>query len=115
MTNTNPDAFFIAIGPFSCNFENDLCKWTQSSSDHFNWTHHQGYTSSSGTGPSFDHTRGQGEICLSAILTRFSKMINNSYCMAQVTSGIIARCDWLPTWQDMFVMTARINEIVNFL
>ena len=33
--------------------------------------------------------------------------------MAQVTSGNIARCDWLLTWRDL--MTAGIMEIVNAL
>ena len=28
--------------------------------------------------------------------------------MAQVTSGKIARCDWLLTWQDFPVITAGI-------
>ena len=35
--------------------------------------------------------------------------------MAQVTSGKTARCDWLLTWQDFSVMTARIMKIVNAL
>ena len=33
--------------------------------------------------------------------------------MAQVTSGKIARCNWLLTWQDFAVMTAGIMKIVN--
>ena len=33
--------------------------------------------------------------------------------MAQVTSGKIARCDWLLTWQDFSVMTAGIMKIVK--
>ena len=35
--------------------------------------------------------------------------------MAQVTSGKIARCDWLLAWQDFFVMTAGILKTVNAL
>ena len=35
--------------------------------------------------------------------------------MTQVTSGKIARCDWLLTLQDYSVMTAGIMKIVNAL
>ena len=35
--------------------------------------------------------------------------------MAQVTSGKIARCDWLLTWRDFSVITAGIMKIVNAL
>ena len=40
----------------SCDFENDLCDWTQSKSDNFDWKRQQGRTPSSFTGPS----SGQG-------------------------------------------------------
>ncbi|CAB4026654.1 MAM and LDL-receptor class A domain-containing 2-like, partial [Paramuricea clavata] len=54
----------IPPGKFSCNFEVSTgptaCKWTQDSSDHFNWTRHQGHTASSDTGPTTDHTKGVG-------------------------------------------------------
>ncbi|XP_070566390.1 MAM and LDL-receptor class A domain-containing protein 1-like [Ptychodera flava] len=43
-----------------CTFENDLCGWTQSSSDVFDWTRNQGETDSPHTGPSKDHTIGDG-------------------------------------------------------
>ncbi|KAI8506650.1 hypothetical protein Bbelb_160770 [Branchiostoma belcheri] len=45
-------------GLIDCTFETDLCRWTQSTQDNFAWTRHHGATSSSGTGPSFDHTVG---------------------------------------------------------
>ena len=35
--------------------------------------------------------------------------------MAEVTSGRIARCDWLLTWQDFSVITAAIMKIVTAL
>ena len=45
----------------SCNFDYGLCYgWSQSSSDIFDWTHQRGSTSSSNTGPSSDHTTGNG-------------------------------------------------------
>ncbi|KAK2559535.1 Chymotrypsin-like elastase family member 2A [Acropora cervicornis] len=40
----------------SCDFENDLCGWTQSKSDNFDWKRQQRRTPSSSTGPS----SGQG-------------------------------------------------------
>ncbi|XP_078360932.1 MAM and LDL-receptor class A domain-containing protein 1-like isoform X3 [Oculina patagonica] len=39
-------------------FETD-CKWLNEKGDNFDWTIHSGRTPSSGTGPSFDHTKGQ--------------------------------------------------------
>ena len=45
----------------SCNFDNGLCYgWSQSLSDVFDWTRQRGSTSSSNTGPSSDHTTGNG-------------------------------------------------------
>ncbi|XP_067654503.1 MAM and LDL-receptor class A domain-containing protein 1-like [Haliotis asinina] len=46
--------------PVSCNFDNDLCSWSQISNDNFDWTRHQGSTSSGRTGPHGDHTTGKG-------------------------------------------------------
>ena len=45
----------------SCNFDYGLCYgWSQSLSDVFDWTRRRGSTSSSNTGPSSDHTTGNG-------------------------------------------------------
>ena len=47
---------------FSCNFEDPTtCKWTQDSSDDFNWVRHQGETTAISTGPSRDHSKGVGQ------------------------------------------------------
>lgn len=51
--------YFVHIGLLkgqSCDFENGLCGWTQYKKDKFDWTRATGTTSSSGTGPSSDHT-----------------------------------------------------------
>jgi hypothetical protein len=39
-----------------CDFQNDMCNWKQDSDDDFNWGRNSGSTTSSGTGPSMDHT-----------------------------------------------------------
>jgi len=44
----------------TCDFEAGLCSWTQLHDDNFDWTRHQGSTSSTNTGPSGDHTSGHG-------------------------------------------------------
>ncbi|XP_052789041.1 MAM domain-containing glycosylphosphatidylinositol anchor protein 1-like [Mya arenaria] len=44
-----------------CHFSLDLCGWTQSDKDDFDWTRHRGTTSSHGTGPDGDHTDAQGQ------------------------------------------------------
>ncbi|XP_060564981.1 MAM and LDL-receptor class A domain-containing protein 1-like [Ruditapes philippinarum] len=43
-------------GGVACSFDTDLCGWAQSKSDDFDWTQRAGSTSSSGTGPTNDHT-----------------------------------------------------------
>ena len=59
----------ICIGRFSnseptdwnCDFELDLCMYTQALDDNFDWTRHFGGTASTNTGPSVDHTKGDGK------------------------------------------------------
>lgn len=48
---------------YNCDFERDLCNYTQEHiTDVFNWTRHQGGTNSGGTGPTMDHTKQQGVV-----------------------------------------------------
>ena len=42
--------------PGRCNFEKDLCIWTQDIGDDFDWTRGSGDTWSYQTGPGRDHT-----------------------------------------------------------
>ena len=42
--------------PRSTNFERGLDRWRQSTTDQFQWTRSKGHTTSTGTGPSIDHT-----------------------------------------------------------
>ncbi|XP_052404818.1 MAM and LDL-receptor class A domain-containing protein 1 isoform X21 [Carassius gibelio] len=44
----------------NCDFESDICSWTQPVTDVFDWTRHKGSTPTSMTGPSSDHTTGSG-------------------------------------------------------
>jgi len=45
--------------PKACDFETDMCKWTNTpSGDQFDWTRDSGGTPSLGTGPTTDHTTG---------------------------------------------------------
>ncbi|XP_061462986.1 IgGFc-binding protein-like, partial [Rhineura floridana] len=45
---------------FSCSFDEDFCSWRQMASDKFDWTRQKGQTPSPNTGPSYDHTSGEG-------------------------------------------------------
>lgn len=47
--------------PADCDFEMDLCRWTQhTGDDQFDWTRMSGSTSTQTTGPSVDHTLKTG-------------------------------------------------------
>lgn len=51
----------VSQSTFDCDFEKDLCSWTQEkNSDKFDWKRARGPTASSATGPTLDHTSGTG-------------------------------------------------------
>ncbi|CAH1274186.1 MAMDC2 [Branchiostoma lanceolatum] len=51
----------VPTGTGDCNFESaDICGYTHDRSHDFDWQRNRGSTSSSGTGPSQDHTTGSG-------------------------------------------------------
>ena len=54
------EEYLPVLDRLTCNFEKDLCKWTQSKSDQFDWTRMKGKTSSAGTGPSESSTGANG-------------------------------------------------------
>ncbi|XP_054031516.1 IgGFc-binding protein [Dryobates pubescens] len=45
---------------FTCTFENDFCAWTQPDSNSIDWIRNKGPTPTPNTGPSSDHTTGDG-------------------------------------------------------
>ncbi|XP_077371361.1 MAM and LDL-receptor class A domain-containing protein 1 [Festucalex cinctus] len=49
-----------SVCQLNCNFENDLCHWSQLVTDAFDWTRQSGSTPTFRTGPSSDHTTGHG-------------------------------------------------------
>ncbi|KAM4043769.1 IgGFc-binding protein-like [Anomaloglossus baeobatrachus] len=55
IVSTTPDKCQIG-----CSFDTDFCNWKQSKSDNIDWIRWRGATPSDLTGPSFDHTTGDG-------------------------------------------------------
>ncbi|XP_037642754.1 zonadhesin-like isoform X2 [Sebastes umbrosus] len=49
-----------SVCQLNCNFGQDLCQWSQPLTDAFDWTRHSGSTPTMMTGPSSDHTTGDG-------------------------------------------------------
>ncbi|XP_075953467.1 zonadhesin-like [Anarhichas minor] len=49
-----------SVCQLNCHFEQDLCQWNQLLTDVFDWTRYSGSTPTMMTGPSSDHTTGDG-------------------------------------------------------
>ncbi|CAB3992973.1 MAM and LDL-receptor class A domain-containing 2-like [Paramuricea clavata] len=50
-------SFAQKIDKFSCDFEDNICQWTQDKTDDYDWSRNQASTRK-GTGPLTDHTKG---------------------------------------------------------
>ena len=55
--------WYLDSTELNCTFDQDLCGFTQATSDNFDWTRNRGGTPSASTGPSRDHTTGNGTLC----------------------------------------------------
>ncbi|XP_060576068.1 MAM and LDL-receptor class A domain-containing protein 1-like, partial [Ruditapes philippinarum] len=54
----NCNKYLCAKAPCNCNFDDDtMCAWTNLKTDDFDWIIAHGTTTSSRTGPRYDHTR----------------------------------------------------------
>jgi hypothetical protein len=65
--------FLDASGQLTCNFDRNLCSWTQRSDDQFDWIQHSGSTSDSTSGPDRDHSTG------SKCLKKIPNMVSECY------------------------------------
>ncbi|XP_078575821.1 uncharacterized protein LOC144861696 [Branchiostoma floridae x Branchiostoma japonicum] len=54
------DYYHRRDSPYCCDFDTDLCQYTQDTTDGFDWTRDSGGTGTGSTGPSTDHTTGSG-------------------------------------------------------
>lgn len=57
--NTVSYDFFFFSANIDCDFETNLCGWTNDVHDDYDWKYHGGRTPTAGTGPSTDHTKGK--------------------------------------------------------
>ncbi|XP_078574744.1 receptor-type tyrosine-protein phosphatase S-like [Branchiostoma floridae x Branchiostoma japonicum] len=63
-SDSNPpsrhDYYHRRDSPYCCDFDTDLCQYTQDTADNFDWTRNSGRTGTGLTGPPADHTSGSG-------------------------------------------------------
>ena len=52
---------FLDAPLWPCDFEEGFCQWFQSHNGDFHWRRYKGETPSMNTGPTMDHTKGNGE------------------------------------------------------
>ncbi len=85
-------SFFPVV---SCNFDNDVCGFVQDSNDKFDWTRNKGGTGSYQTGPSADHTTGNGMKYL-PLLHRSSQF---PFSMTHITGNSYYNCNNIANMQ----------------
>ncbi|XP_071503069.1 MAM domain-containing glycosylphosphatidylinositol anchor protein 2-like [Diadema antillarum] len=91
---------------FDCDFEYGTCGWQQSYYDDFDWSLNSGGTSSSSTGPSGDHTTGNGYyMYIETSSPRYSGQVARLTSPAQYRYG--PQC--LTFWYHMYGST--INSL----
>lgn len=68
-----------------CNFDSSaICGFTQASNDQFDWSRTSRKSWGSNTGPSFDHTTGNGTgmcVCMSRYIYFFMKTLSPTLCV----------------------------------
>lgn len=79
---------FSAPTPYDCNFENNLCTWSQDIMDKFDWTRSQGPTGSYQTGPVVDHTLGNSEQIFISII-KYLKINKITLCLGKMYDHIL--------------------------
>ncbi|XP_073232940.1 MAM domain-containing glycosylphosphatidylinositol anchor protein 2-like [Porites lutea] len=95
----------------NCNFESNLCTWTQDKTDQFDWTRKSGSTPSSPTGPSVDHTTGSSSGWYIFIETSWPRKPNDTAKLisANVPGSSAGGGKCLSFWYHMY--GAHINAL----
>lgn len=93
---------YVLLPTVSCNFDTDFCSWTNvANTDKFDWSRQHGSTQSAGTGPTQDHTSGQGSYIY--IETSSPRLVGDT---AQLVSPVLSPTSsagyCLSFWYNMF-------------
>ena len=93
-------------GQASCNFDYGLCyAWSQSRSDIFDWTLRNGSTPSFDTGPSSDHTTGNGTYTT----TVNDSTISASYQSTRPSSTVVQKLGNAINWINLYQIVNAIS------
>lgn len=76
-------------GVASCDFESDLCGWTQRQDDKFDWIRRSGHTPSVLTGPGVDHTIGSASGQVYILILKKSSFLECTYLLLENTNSIL--------------------------
>ncbi|KAL9984449.1 hypothetical protein ACROYT_G006741 [Oculina patagonica] len=91
-----------------CDFETDMCGWTNDPHDNYDWTHHRGRTPTAGTGPSTDHTKGtQGHY----VFMETSRPKSPGWKARLVSKYVGLRVACLKFWYHAFGDDAHMGEL----